>query len=1187
MEYIPFNMQKIPNHGITLVEASAGTGKTFAIIILYLRLLLNVGIKNTYSKPLSINEILVVTFTEASKNELKKRLYKKIYQLFHMHINGMDSDNADLQKIIKDIKNPKSVTKILKKAKKNIDCIMIYTLHSFFRHILLEQRFLCSQVIPKKMLPDIEEIQLEATKDFWRKTIYPANKEIVALILKKWKNPQALFKHIFTWINQVNLNFTHNFSKTTNLNKKYDKIISIINKTKNIWNEKKKEIQKLIQKIQLNKNIYNKKNIKRWYTEISIWAKKNTKKCFFPKILKYFQIREIKKDYSQKNKIKYLFFIYVEKIFTYYNIFFEYFIYLSLKNIQNITKRKKKEKNGLEFNDLNTILWKQINRKKSIIKKNILKKYTITIIDECQDIDSIQFNIFYRLYNNSYNKSLILIGDPKQSIYGFRGANIASYLKLKKKIKKCFFLERNFRSSENIVKGINIIFSRLKQPFILKDIPFQPSKVHSGNKKIKFVVDNKTQPAFKFFYKKKTTITVPEYYLWISRQCAYSIGQWLSHQSTKKSFIILKNKKKRHIQPQDIAILVKNKHEAHIIAQELKKQNIPTIYTSQKKNIFNTVEAREIMWILDSVLDISNESKFQKLLVTKIFTKSIYDIYSIKNKQKLYFYLLKRLKKYYSIWSNSNVSKMIEEIINDFKIPFLYQNAPRNSPNLDNILNISTILEKKNNIITNKFLLNIWFKEKISQNKKKDDDKYNRQQIDQPINQDCVTITTIHMSKGLEYPIIWIPFISHSQNKNNQIFFCKKKDKKIIDLKNKIKNQILSQLEASSENMRLLYVSLTRSIVHCSIGIAILKKKSNNAYTAKLPHLYINSLHFLILNKKKDDEKNLIQELDSMQEKNIIQIQKGCQIKRKIYQNRKIKKTITVISKMLYTEKYPWIKVNFSKIMKYNVSHKPKCLFKKLDHIEKTLCEKYTSSIQTHIHALPKGKEFGIYLHDILKKIQFSNIRAIKEIMINSNFLSLPDLWIDRLCTWIHIFIATPLSENKLSLNKIKEKEHKKELKFIIPIKKYINVDVLNSIVKKFDPISKKCPDIVFKNIAGILTGYIDLVVFWKKKYYIIDYKSNWLGPDHSYYCKNSIKKEIIKYRYDLQYQIYSLAIHRYLKKKIMNYSYQKDFGGIFYLFLRAFDDINHSGIFFIKPNYNLIFNLDKLIRGQFYDDKK
>lgn len=116
--------------------------------------------------------------------------------------------------------------------------------------------------------------------------------------------------------------------------------------------------------------------------------------------------------------------------------------------------------------------------------------------------------------------------------------------------------------------------------------------------------------------------------------------------------------------------------------------------------------------------------------------------------------------------------------------------------------------------------------------------------------------------------------------------------------------------------------------------------------------------------------------------------------------------------------------------------------------------------------------------------------------------------------------------------------------------------------------------------MTGVLKGYIDLVFCWQDKFYLLDYKSNWLGENGLAYSQEAIQSSMIDHRYDLQYQLYTLALHRYLRNRLPDYDYQKHFGGVIYLFLRGIDVNNPGyGIYHTIPAYELIHSLDKLFK--------
>ncbi|MCX2958513.1 MAG: hypothetical protein N6V49_06970, partial [Serratia symbiotica] len=115
---------------------------------------------------------------------------------------------------------------------------------------------------------------------------------------------------------------------------------------------------------------------------------------------------------------------------------------------------------------------------------------------------------------------------------------------------------------------------------------------------------------------------------------------------------------------------------------------------------------------------------------------------------------------------------------------------------------------------------------------------------------------------------------------------------------------------------------------------------------------------------------------------------------------------------------------------------------------------------------------------------------------------------------------------------------------FYLPINRVLQAHELDELVKRHDPLSARCPVLDFQQVQGMLKGFIDLVFCWQDKYYLLDYKSNWLGEDSSAYTRPAMERAMAEHRYDLQYQLYTLALHRYLRHRLADYDYQRHFGG-------------------------------------------
>lgn len=234
-------------------------------------------------------------------------------------------------------------------------------------------------------------------------------------------------------------------------------------------------------------------------------------------------------------------------------------------------------------------------------------------------------------------------------------------------------------------------------------------------------------------------------------------------------------------------------------------------------------------------------------------------------------------------------------------------------------------------------------------------------------------------------------------------------------------------------------------------------------------------------------------------------------------------------------------------------------------------------------HTFEKGKISGLFFHNIFEILDFTQPIDQKWLKLKLEKYHFNVKWTAIIQNWIHTIINTPLNNENFTLSKITPDNKKTEVKFYLPINTYVTPQKLNFLCKNHDPLSLRSPNLNFSKIKGMLTGIIDLIFFWNQKYYLLDYKTNWLGKNNDAYNVNNIEEEIIKQHYTLQYQLYTLALHRFLRHKITSYNYKKNFGGIYYLFIRGMNyEKYNNGVYFIQP-LPLIFveKLDNLFHGK------
>ena len=155
-------------------------------------------------------------------------------------------------------------------------------------------------------------------------------------------------------------------------------------------------------------------------------------------------------------------------------------------------------------------------------------------------------------------------------------------------------------------------------------------------------------------------------------------------------------------------------------------------------------------------------------------------------------------------------------------------------------------------------------------------------------------------------------------------------------------------------------------------------------------------------------------------------------------------------------------------------------------------------------------------------------------------------------------------------------------MQFFLPIDGDLTAQKLDALTRQYDPLSAQAPPLDFAAVTGMLKGFIDLVFYHDGKYYIADYKSNYLGDSHADYQPDALVQAMLEHRYDLQYQLYTLALHRYLRHRLPDYDYQTHFGGVYYLFLRGMTpDHPGRGIWFYRPEQAFTEQLDALFKGE------
>ncbi len=1138
-----------------LIEASAGTGKTHILSLLYLRFLLNINMENNFSN-LLINNILVVTFTDLACLEIRKRIFNNIKKLRICFIKNIFFDDY-IKEIFLFIKKIPNIFNLLIQYENNVDLFSIYTIHSFCKKILFSY-FINSNINNSLKIIDYEyNFFYKIIVSFWRKYFYNLSYNLSKIIFSYWSNPNYLYNFIYSILNFIDFKF-NNKLEYFSIEDCYNKIIIFINNFKKKWIENYEEIYNFFINLDSNNFIYKKNILNFWFKNINIWCNNKNVNFYLPYCLKKFSYKYILKyKFCFNLNIKNIL-LYIDKLYIKVNDLRNFIIFKCLKYIKIYKEIYKKKNNFISFDDL-IIKLNYILNKNNLFLNIIRKNYPISLIDEFQDTDNLQYNIFKKIYINNFlnNTKIIFIGDPKQSIYTFRGANIFNYIKFKNNIDFLYILNINWRSSFFLVKSINFIFNKINNPFIFKHINYISVLSSYKNKHFIIINNKKKSIGIKFFILKN--LNSINYKIKIAKFCSIKIYNLLN---SKKNFLF-NNNIKRKILPSDIVILVHKNYEIKIFFDVLKKFFLPVNCILNRSNIFNSLESKEIFFLLKAILYPNCKLNLYNALFTNMFNYNLDVINNYLNDKLIYNSILSDFSYYYNIWDKYGIFCLIDFFLkkkNSINKFITYKEEQYNI----NILHLAEILQKKFYFINDKILLLNWLNEKINNISNICNKEYYLRSFS--YEKKGINISTIHKSKGLQYNIVWIPFLFFLKKINNfNIYHNRKNCKTNIDLLNLKKYNNLMNEEIISEEMRLLYVAITRSVYLCNIILyQIFNKKKKFCFTSigriignnkkfsfsKIKENIVNFLKFKYINFKFINIINYIK-------KNNFYIIKYIKNNKFIFNNIILKKKKII---------------NYSNIVLLNK--------------KKIILNKYNIFFKKNIFFLnlSKGKNIGLFFHKIFEKINFNKNISNNFLLKYMNNFSIKKKYFFNIKKIIFNTLNVILYPLNINLKKIKFFYMLKEFNFFLYIKK-INFLKYNNIIKKYDKISNLCDNLnIKKSIKGYLNGSIDLVFFYNNKYYIIDYKSNWLGNNILDYNKKNIIKSIILNRYDIQYQIYSIALNNYLNLNVLKYNYNLNFGGIYYIFLRGlFLERNYrsyNGVLYIKPNKKLIYNLNSFFKN-------
>ncbi|MDY6820199.1 MAG: UvrD-helicase domain-containing protein [Deferribacterota bacterium] len=1085
-EEITLEDQEQHLNNINVIEASAGTGKTFSIECLFIKFILECNFE--------LKSILVITFTKRATNELKDRLYKRLkISLEYLKNKNRYNANDPLYKYLEKINDKNQSIPKLELAFNNFDEASIHTIHSFCDRTLKEFPFESGVTFNRELFGDDDYYIRQAVYDFWRNQIF------------------SLPPNIYNKIQEIS-----NINSFLRID-----IGGLINLAKEVIRYPKAK-----REILFNHNI--------------IYEREENKLN---------KLKSEKFDDANEDAL----------------------IMLRAKFLEYIDKAVdsiKQNSNQITFNDQLKDLYNALEDNNTVLLNKIRNKYNALIVDEFQDTDILQYNILKNIFFNT-NKKVFLIGDPKQSIYKFRGADIYIYLEAINEAAYKYCLDTNFRSTKNLINAYNTLYKDSKNPFLVDKIEYNSLNAASEKYKIEGLESNL---AIKHFNKEQINQDVAKKQ--VAKDIINEIGELLNSEKIK----IIENGKIRPVEGSDIAIITLENRDGEYLRKELNKYNIVAC-TNSRESVYESEEAKELKKFLIALSNPANRANLKTALSTSLFNKKASEIYDLQKNEKEWEKVLRDFMYYQNLLQSKGFYRMITEFINDYQIKEKLLKMPLGDRKITNFLHLIELIMKANNIgVRGNYEVIKWLEEKEKQAGSLAEEEH---LLRLEREERAINIITIHKSKGLEFPIIFIPFFWKDAQLNkgsgNVIFHNNGKINVDIGSTNYEENKDKCSWENLSEHLRLLYVALTRAACKCYLYYHYNSRNKN----------ICSALNYLLHVSKETSISNIGEIKNILKEKNynkrLSELEQISKDSGGTIVVESIKTKEPTIFRKNTNKEIPLVKRSFEKEINKQYSVTSYSGLSRLGLLEERMpaIDELTGSFQndekenlTGIFAFDKGASSGNLFHKIMENLDFSADKITRGAYIENELKKTKyntNEHREALIEAIDILLNKNLKNfcnEPLCLKDIPLGDKLTELEF------YLNLSNLKDIKRLFidyfkrnnkDSYIKSIEKLNFEDIEGFINGYMDLVFKYNNKYYIIDWKFNYLGSTYDDYEINKLEEEMLGNYYYLQYHLYILALYRYLKVKEQSVNIE-NIGGVFYIFARGIQKNRDSGIYYDRP---------------------
>ncbi|MFC0170099.1 exodeoxyribonuclease V subunit beta [Pseudoduganella danionis] len=1229
---IPLRALEFPLHGSRLIEASAGTGKTWTIAALYVRLVLGHGGAQGYQRPLLPSEILVMTFTRAATRELSNRVRERLveaaaYFRAYAAMPLAGARDAYLDEILQDYPDAAAQQQAahrLMLAAETMDEAAIFTIDAWCQRMLREHAFDSGSLFDEELLSDEQTLYEDAAHDYWRQHVYPLDAAALQPLLACWANVGALKKSLRELTRRADLIGASRAAGCSDaplgtlIVQLQQQQQATLRQLKQGWDERIAAMEQWIhQQRAIAPKCFNgvkmkPESVAGWFDSLRAWVADahathpDLKDTAWRRLTPDGIADAFAKDFSAAvpdcfdaiAPLKAA----LDQIEPLSFALYRHAVGVIAARMAELKQRNRQFGFADMLDRLNAALQ---GANGPALRQRIISQYPVALVDEFQDTAPNQYQIFnqlYRVADNDGATGLFLIGDPKQSIYGFRGADIHSYLAARAATAgRHYQLGTNYRSTVAVVAAVNQLFLhaesgaggsgfargafRFRNPADgFNPLPFEAVGARGRDEQLRNGAGTLPAMVLACSALPLKADAYREFFAW---QCAEQIVSQLNDAATG----FAGPHGQQRLQPADIAVLVRDRREATAIRTALQRRGVASVYLSDKDAVTDSEEAADVLRWLSAVATPLDGALARAAFATATCGLSLAELAQLSSDELAWEGRVEQLKGWHAVWQRQGVLAMLRRFIHDLNLPATLIQQPGGERRLTNLLHLAELLQTASRQLDGEQALIRWLAEQIEAGEAGGDERVLRLESDAEL----VKVITVHKSKGLEYPLVYLPFAvtARKVERRNRSFFeySDTQGERHIDMA--LTDEALALMEQArlQEDLRLLYVALTRARHYLWLGVtaqAARKEGENTLHESALGYLLTGGAALpseLMLERWQ----HAIAGCDSIELQTL-----AAAATAPVTRLQRVEQRPALLEPQGYAAAFErdWAVGSFSSLARRTgpTASIGQTLPVPRDSAQEDLLqgEVVTAGAVQKVddvawHRFPRGSVPGNFLHEQLEWLGKEGFAMVAQDSFAIRLARRVERagWGNRLQdteTWLRQIVSTPLPHLQAPLSAIRQPLP--EMEFWFPSER-LNTTALDALCVQYllDGVAR--PALPERELHGMLKGFADLVFEHEGRYWVLDYKSNALGGSDASYHTAALVTAMAEHRYDIQGAIYLLALHRLLQSRLgARYDAARHLGGTLFLFLRGIANEHTRGCYLITPDPGLLDGLDLLLEA-------